>query len=167
MHVWVWHLFVFDTWYHLCMHVLHTCSCIYQLVYYILEAHKIIRRFFCIFVRSERIWGLFFAFLFFECYSNLEVLEGALLHFTHGQKSRTPSQPHHPPLLQSPNRARRPRPVQPFSLRDGLGRPGGPQGDLLGPEPWSATGWDKEWGCWMQSDPVTHSERQGEKVERG
>lgn len=40
--------------------------------------------------------------IFCVCYSNLEVLEGALLHFTHWQKSRTPPHLHHPQPLKFP-----------------------------------------------------------------
>lgn len=52
-----------------------------------------------------------------------------------------------PPFPQAASRAIGPRPVQPFSHRDGLGRLRGPERNLPGPELWSATGWDKELGC--------------------
>lgn len=89
----------------------------------------------------------------FPCCYILVVLEGALLQFTHRQKSRTQHhrlppypQPLRPPSLRllAVSRATGPRPVQPFSHRDGLRCLRGPVGDLPGPALWSTKGWDKE-----------------------
>lgn len=107
-------------------------------------AYKIISLLFFVWTRGK----LLFCFVFFPCCYKPALLEGALLHFippttTNNQQSLSP-----PPLsLQAASRAIGPRPVQPFSHRDGLGRPKGPERNLPGPELWSATGWDKEQGC--------------------
>lgn len=131
MHVWVWHLFVFDTWYHLCMHVLHTCSCIYQHVYYILEAHKIISRFLHLCAQWKDL-GFVFCFSIFCVLFPFRSARGSSPPFyprTKVKDSPTTTPPTPPPVTQQGQKAKASPALQPqrwtWTPRGTTGRPAG------------------------------------------
>lgn len=139
------------------MHVLYVLSCtfIHKIACSILEKHIVFR---------YKIYVVCFApeesfYLIFSCCYNSAMLEGALLHCTHWQHC-PPPYPTNSPSAPFPSAFRQlAGPVQPFSQRDGLGRPKGRDRNLPGTALWSAKGWDKKQGCETQSDPVTHKVR--------